>query len=161
MGLLLAYTVIERRDGTLRIGAIVSGSGDRNNGRIGTMSVETLKAGRRPTLVREDRDFYIPDYLSDKNKSRPDLYAAADDHARDLREAERYLDDALNLAGTLRAACEDVGDSRAMQVDTVLKFIEESLGRAHAAIDRHDTRFMNLFMAYFDLRGAESSAGEE
>lgn len=125
------------------------------------MSVETLNTGRRPTLVREDRDFYIPDYLSDREKTRPDHYAAADDHARDLREAERYLDDALNLAGTLRAAVEEAGDSRAMQVDTVLKFIEESLSRAHAAIDRHDTRFMNLFLAYFDLREGASSSGED
>lgn len=125
------------------------------------MSVETLKTGRRPTLVREGRDYYVPDYLSDRDRTRPDLYAAADDHARDLREAERCLDDALNLAGTLRSAFENAGDSRAMQVDTALKFIEESLSRAHAAIDRHDTRFMNLFMAYFDLRDAASSSGDE
>lgn len=109
--------------------------------------------------LREERPFYIPDYLGGaRGDARPDLYAAGDDQARDLREAERCLDDALNLAATLRAALGDAGDSRSMQADTVLKIVEQLLGRAHAAIDRHDTRFMNLFMAYFD-RSDEPGAG--
>lgn len=106
-----------------------------------------------PRFVREDRDFYIPDYLSGRRADRGNLYAAADDHARDLRKAEKCLDDAVNLAGTLRAALADAGDSRSMQADTVLRVVENLLNEAHAAIDRHDTRFMNLFMAYFDRNG--------
>jgi len=122
------------------------------------MCSEMVTPFRRLQQVREDRDFYIPDYLT--GDLRPDLYPAADDHARHLRDTERCLDDALNLAGTLRAALEEAGDSRAMQADTVLKIIEERLNEAHAAIDRHDTRFMNLFMAYFDLKGRAPDSGE-
>lgn len=126
------------------------------------MSLEMLAPYLSTWQVSEGRQFYIPDYLrGDRGKSRPDLYAAADDHAQHLRDAQRYLDDALNLAGTLRAALEDAGDSRAMQVDTVLKIIEDLLDRVHSAIDSHDTRFMNLFMAYFDLEDRTPPSTED
>jgi hypothetical protein len=111
-----------------------------------------LTAGRQ---VREESGFYVPDYIA--ADSRPDLYAAADEQARDLRSAEKHLDDALNLAGVLRASLHDAGDSRAMQADTVLKLIEKLLRKAHNCIDRHDTLYLNLFMAYFDLK--ESPCG--
>jgi hypothetical protein len=119
------------------------------------MSLETIARSTVTPFryVREDREFYIPDYLAeDPDSLRPDLYAAADDHARDLREAEKYLDDAFNLTRVLRASLQEADDSRAVQADTVLKIIEKLLNKAHTRIDRHDTRFMNLFMAYFDSR---------
>lgn len=146
--------------------AIVVGQHPRNNGRIRPMSLEMLTAARIPRQVREERQYYIPDYLrSRRGESHDDLYSdlysAADDHAQDLREAEGCLDDALNLARTLRAAFEEAGDSRAMQADTVLKLIEQLLDRANTAIDRHDTQFMNLFMAYFDRDDWPRRSGED
>jgi hypothetical protein len=126
------------------------------------MSLEMPIGVRSTHQVREERRYYIPDYLrSRRAKSHDDLYSAADDHADDLREAERCLDDALNLARTLRAAFEEAGDSRAMQADTVLKLIEQLLDKASVAIDRHDTRFMNLFMAYFDRGDGSRRSGED
>lgn len=112
--------------------------------------------------VREDRDFYIPDFTSDNPyKSRPKVYSAANDHAQELRKVEQHLDDALNLARVLRNSMQDEDDSRAMQADTVLKIIEKKLNKAHACIDRHDARHLNLFMAYFDLKdGAAGATGE-
>ena len=126
------------------------------------MSFEMLTAARIPWQVREERRYYIPDYLgSNRGKSHDELYSAADDHAQDLREAEGCLDDALNLARTLRAAFEEAGDSRAMQADTVLKLVEQLLNKASTAIDRHDTRFMNLFMAYFDRSDESRHSGKD
>lgn len=112
--------------------------------------------------VREDGDFYIPDFLStDPYRSRPKVYSAAHDHARNLRNAQRHLDDVLNLAGVLRASVQGETDSRAMQAETVLKIIEKKLSKAHRFIDRHDASHLNLFMAYFDLKeGPGRGAGE-
>jgi hypothetical protein len=137
--------------------------GRRNNGRIRTMSLETIGCSAVTPFrqIKEDREFYIPDYLAgDPDSSRPDLYAAADDHARELRKAEKHLDDALNLTGVLRASLQEADDSRAVQADTVLKIIEKLLNKAHTCIDRHDTRFMNLFMAYFDSKDGTSEPGD-
>lgn len=103
--------------------------------------------------LREDGQFYIPDFITaDPYKSRPKVYAAANDHARELRRAEQHLDDVLNLARVLRASVQGEDDGRAMQADTVLKIIEKKLSKAHNCIDRHDARHLNLFMAYFDLK---------
>lgn len=109
--------------------------------------------------LKEDREFYIPDYIA-RGADDPDLYAAADDHARELRKAEKHLDDALNLTGVLRASLQEADDSRAVQADTVLKIIEKLLNKAHSCIDRHDTRFMNLFMAYFDSKDGTPVPGD-
>lgn len=126
------------------------------------MSLETLAPVSTLWQVREDRDFYIPNYVAgERGRSRPELYSAADDHAQDLRVAERHLDDALNLAGTLRAALQEADDIGAMQADTVLKIMERLLNEAHTAIDRHDTLFMNLFMAYFDFKGSTIPSPED
>lgn len=107
--------------------------------------------------VREDKAFYVPDYMSGApHEARSEAYSAANEHAAELREAEQHLDDALNLAGTLRASVQAEDDSRAMQADTVLKFVEAELRQARRCIDSHDTRHLNLFMAYFDLRDDSS-----
>jgi hypothetical protein len=103
--------------------------------------------------AREDGDFYIPDFLTaEPYRSRPQVYSAANDHAGELRKAQQQLDDVLNLARVLRASVQGESDSRAMQADTVLKIVEKKLSKAHALIDRHDARHLNLFMAYFDLK---------
>lgn len=127
------------------------------------MSVEMI--ARAPVTpfrqLREDREFYIPNYLAGEHEiSRADLYAAADDHARELRKAERHLDDAFNLVGVLRAALQEADNRCAVQADTALKMIEKLLTKAQRCVDRHDTRFMNLFMAYFDSRNDESAPGD-
>jgi hypothetical protein len=112
--------------------------------------------------VREDGDFYIPDFITaDPYKSRPKVYSAANDHARDLRRAEQHLDDVLNLARVLRASVQGEDDGRAMQADTVLKIIEKKLNKAHNCIDRHDARHLNLFMAYFDLKEGSGEARDD
>lgn len=111
--------------------------------------------------LKEDPERYIPDYIAgEREASCPDLYAAADDHAGDLRKAERHLDDALNLTAVLRAALQEADRSFAVQADTVLKIIEKLLSKTHRCMDRHDTRFMNLFMAYFDTRNNNSTRGD-
>lgn len=114
-----------------------------------------------PTTVmqlEEDGEFYVPDFLLDDDyEIRPALFDAAEEHARDLHEAERCIDEALNLADVLRAAMGDAGDSRAMQVDTVMAIVREKLSRAHARIDEYETRYLNLFIAYVELK--KQSAG--
>jgi hypothetical protein len=110
--------------------------------------------------IREDRDFYIPDYLSeDPGRLRPEVWSAANDHAKELRDAIEHLDDAAKLARVLRASIQGEVDARAMQTDTVVKIIERELGEARACIGRHDARHMNLFMAYFDLKDRAAGAG--
>lgn len=111
--------------------------------------------------VREDRDFYIPDYLSGGSAStRSGAWSAADQQASDLRDAERYLADALNLVAVLRASLEHEGDTRAVQAETVLKIVQGRLKKVHRCMDRHDTRFMNLFLAYADLRELTEPSGD-
>ena len=110
----------------------------------------------------EDRGYYVPDLLSDKDYD-PDrqAYAAADDYATHLRGAERLLNDALNLVGLMLAAIGDDCDSRAMQSETALKIIEKKLRKMHRRVDRHDRRHTNLFLAYCGLKdqakGSDSS----
>lgn len=122
----------------------------------------TLAAIEALRHIREDGDFYIPDFITaDPCKSRPKVYSAANDHARDLRKAEQQLDDVLNLARVLRASVQGEDDGRAMQADTVLKIIEKKLSKAHAFIDRHDARHLNLFMAYFDLKEGSGATTDD
>lgn len=109
--------------------------------------------------VREDKSYYIPDFLAgNARRSRPEVYSAANDHAGELRKAEQHLDDVLNLARVLRDSVQAEDDRRAMQADTVLKIIEKKLDKAHRLIDRHDSQHLNLFMAYFDLK--DKAGGE-
>lgn len=121
--------------------------------RIAERDPKCLRAIVTARRLREDGDFYIPDFVSgDPYKARPKVYSAANDHAVDLRRAEQHLDDVLNLARVLRASVQGEDDGRAMQAETVLKIIEKKLKKAHNCIDRHDARHLNLFMAYFDLK---------
>lgn len=107
--------------------------------------------------VREDQDdrrFDVPDLLSEKDYDIDmQVCAAAREHANYLSKAERKLDQALNLVGLMLAAIGDLSDARAMQTETGLNAIEKKLGAARTWLDKHDTRHLNLFLAYFDLRG--------
>ena len=103
--------------------------------------------------VREDKRFDIPNLLSDTRYDTDLLTrAAAKDHASDLIRTERKLDEALNLVGLMLAAIGDLSDARAMQTETGLNAIEKKLRRARNCLDKHDTRHLNLFLAYVDLR---------
>ena len=103
--------------------------------------------------VREDRSFYVPDLLSDKDyDTDPQAYAVAGDYAVHLRKAERLVCQAEDLVGLIRAAISDESDARAMQVDTALAVIEKKLCKAHSRINKHDRRHSNLFLAYFDAK---------
>ncbi len=122
------------------------------NGR-GRVEKDALPAAIPETQVEEEGEFYIPELLSNEDyEPRPALYFAAEAHARRLRKAECHIDEALNLSQVLRASMCDAGDSRAMQVETVLKIVEKKLSKAHFLIDKYDASHMNLFMAYIDLR---------
>lgn len=104
--------------------------------------------------VREEAGKYdIPDPTEDENyEADPELFDAAEAHTEEQREAMALLDDAENLLAVLMAAIEDDGDSRAMQVDAVLKVVRKKLRKAHTRIDRQDARHRNLFLAYFELK---------
>lgn len=110
--------------------------------------------------LRENGDFYVPDFLTGVPRtSRRGVYAAANQHAAELRQAEQDLDEVLNLVRVLRASVQGEDDGRAMQADTVLKIIENKLGEARNCMDRHDARYLNLFMAYFDLKARSTGPG--
>ena len=101
--------------------------------------------------VQEDRSFYVPDLLSDKDYDTDrQAYAAAGDYAAHLRKAEGLVCQAEDLVGLMRAAISYESDARAMQADTALSVIEKKLAKAHSRINKHDRRHSNLFLAYFD-----------
>jgi hypothetical protein len=103
--------------------------------------------------VREDKGFYIPDFLSDEHDdTNPEAYSLAAEHAQHLYKAQGLVGEALNLAGLMLASLVDEGDSQAMQADTALKVIEKKLMKAYNRIDKHDMCHTNLFLAYFNLR---------
>lgn len=112
----------------------------------------------RPTMrVREEPGFYVPKLLSDLDyEPRPGAYAAAEAYGRRLRRAERLIDEATLLAEVLQAAISDASDARAVQVDAVIGIVRKKLRKARTDIDRQDTRDMNLFLAYAELKAAKS-----
>lgn len=104
--------------------------------------------------VREDREFYIPDVLSDAEyDAKPEAYSLAAEHAQHLYKAQGLVGEALNLVGLMLASLGDEGDARAMQTETGLKVIEKKLKKAYNRIDKHDRRHTNLFLAYVNVRG--------
>lgn len=110
-------------------------------------------AARADRQVREDRSFYVPDLLSDKDyDTDPQAYAAAGDYAEHLRDAERLLCEVQDLVGLMRAAISDECDARAMQAETALTIIEKKLRKINKGVDKHDRRHTNLFLAYVDLK---------
>ena len=108
--------------------------------------------------VREDREPYLSDRLPGET-DESGAEAVARTRTKGLRKAMRDLDEALNLAGVLRAAIAEDGDSRAMQVDTVLAGIEKKLDKAHTRMDRHEGRCWQFVLDWFEL--TEQSEGRE
>jgi len=139
-----------------------------NDARISTLSTRavylldaTNESVHPDRQVREDKGFYIPDFLSDKqHDTNPEAYSAAADHAEHLLRAEHLLGEALNLVGLMLASLGDESDSRAMQTETALKLIEKKLKTAYNRIDKHDARHTNLFLAYFDLKDKTDGGAE-
>lgn len=103
--------------------------------------------------VREDREFYIPDFLSAED-SDDDVkrHSAAARHAKHLIKAEGLLGEVRSLVEVLISSFGDEVDSRAMQAEITLRVIEKKLRKAQHRIDKHDLRHTNLFLAYCDLR---------
>ncbi len=111
--------------------------------------------------VREDRGFYIPDILSGEDYGAfSKEYAAAGEHAKHLRNAERLVCQAEDLVGLMRAAISYESDARAMQADTALTILEKKLAKAHSCVNKHDRRHTNLFLAYFDLKNKTEDGTE-
>ncbi len=111
--------------------------------------------------VREDREFYVPDFLSDAEyDAKPEADSLAAEHARHLYKAQGLVGEALNLTGLMLASLGDEGDSRAMQTGTGLKVIEKKLKKAYNRIDRHDRCHTNLFFAYFDVKDKSDESAE-
>ncbi|HEX7076066.1 MAG TPA: hypothetical protein VF226_18665 [Hyphomicrobiaceae bacterium] len=117
-------------------------------------SCEGLVPSRQ--IREEGGEYDIPDPTEDEHyEPRSEAFDAADAHTEEQREAMALLDDAENLLAVLMAAIEDDGDSRAMQTEAVLKVVKEKLREAHTRIDRQESQYRNLFLAYFELK-AES-----
>jgi hypothetical protein len=112
--------------------------------------------------VREDEGEYdVPDLLNDRSyEPDPALYDAAHAHTEAQREAMALLDDVENLLAVLLASIEDDGDSRAMQVEAVLKVVRKKLNKAHTRIDRQESRHRKLFLAYFELKARSEKAAK-
>ena len=53
-----------------------------------------------------------------------------------------------------------IGDSRAVQAESVLSVVDRKLNKALNRLDRHDSRHQNLFFAYFDLKARSEEEAE-
>lgn len=131
------------------VGAVCSlNSGGRRAGKY------ALPVATPAAQLEEEGEYYVPDLLRESDyEPEPALYAAAEADTRRLHKAERSVDEALMLSQVLRASMGDAGDRRAMQVETVLRIVEKKLRKARSQLDEHDARYLNLFMAYFELKG--------
>jgi len=103
--------------------------------------------------LREEGEFYVPDLLSDADGLPPPAIAsAAQAYGKHLQKAERHIDEARLLSEVLRESLGDACDGRAMQVDAVLEVVDKKLRKARLRMDRHSRRYLNLFLAYADLK---------
>ena len=121
----------------------------------GDTPIYSFAEAPRPNAMRlaEERELYVPKLLADPDyRPRREAYSAAEAHGSRLRRAERLVEEAALLAEVLRAAMGDDGDARAMQVDAVIGIVEKKLRKARADLDRQDTRNLNLFLAYAELK---------
>lgn len=109
----------------------------------------------------DDQSFDVPDLLSDKDYDADrQAYAAAREYAVYLQKAEGLVCQAEDLVGLMLAAIGDECDARAMQSYTALKVIEKTLRKAHRCVNKHDRRYANLFLAYFDLKDKSDESTE-
>jgi hypothetical protein len=105
--------------------------------------------------------YAIPDVLSRMEPgSHADAYAAAEEHALQLRRAEGELDEAINLVAVLLGCMQAVEEAEAMQVETVARLVKARLDKVYRRIDRHGIAHTNLFLAYFELKAMAESGGE-
>ena len=127
-----------------------------------------LRDGRYPLVntparwqAREDKSFYIPDMLDERNPPNMEIFKAASDHAVHLTEAEALVADAMHLVRMMSTALGQEGDRRAEQTDAACKVIEQRLSNAYNRIDKHDRRHINLFLAYFHLKHKAEEKGQD
>ena len=79
-----------------------------------------------------------------------DIHKAACKHMKGLSKAESELEEARDLCETLRGYLKESED---YATETVVNLIEERIWKARHRLDRHDSKHLNLFFAYFDLKG--------
>ena len=109
--------------------------------------------GTAAMQLREEGEFYVPDLLSDSGYLPPlATCSAAKAYGKHMKKAERHIDEARLLAQVLRASVGDECDGRAMQIDAVLEVVDKKLRKARLQLDRHDARYLNLFLAYTELK---------
>jgi len=60
----------------------------------------------------------------------------------------------------LAESVSGIGDSRAVQAESVLSVVDRKLNKALNRLDRHDSRHTNLFFAYFDLKARSEEEAE-
>lgn len=118
-----------------------------------------LSGGKYPPVntpakwqVREDKSFYVPDMLDERNPPNMEVFKAASDHAVHLTEAELLVADAMQLVRMMSTALGQEGDRRAEQTEAACKVIERKLSKAYNRIDKHERRHINLFLAYVDIK---------
>ena len=106
------------------------------------------------------KKFEIPEVLSNKSNERLGdesyiaTWVAAGKYGKHLNNAVDDLMLAKDLAKTLTDSLEASHDSLGFRAATVVNEIVERLNKAYSRLDKHDTRYRNLFIAYFDLKAA-------
>ena len=116
-------------------------------------AIHSIHEAKTDRQVREDKPFYVPDFLSGgEYDDNPEAYDAAVKNARHLRKAQRDVSDGLNLVGLMASAIVEDGDSRAVQIEAGLKSAERRLRKALDRLDRHCAHHDKLFLAYFKLK---------
>ena len=126
------------------------------NPRTRTMKAAILHTNSTCTpclQLREDSEYYVPDYLSAEGGDRDrECNRAATKHAKHVIKAEGLLHDAQNLVAVLIASLEYEVDARAVQADATLRQTGKMLRKALVRIDKHSSCHRNLFLAYFALK---------
>jgi len=104
-----------------------------------------------------DNKFKVPKVLSRErceNENYIATWMAAGHYGKHLNNAEDDLMVAKDLAKILKGSLEASHDSLGFTAANVVNEIIERLNKAYSRLDKHDTRYRNLFIAYFDLKAA-------
>ena len=107
------------------------------------------------------KKFKIPNVLRSMRDDKHDLdwdnyfesSEAAREHAKHLSKAEHDLSIARDFVGVLRG---HLTQEEAYAEVSIVEHIEKLICKARDRLDRHDTEHLNLFIAYFDLKGGVS-----
>ena len=100
------------------------------------------------------KKFKVPWFLSNKRIDDEDYnvaFKAAQKHGKRLSKAEGDLATARDFCETLRG---HLIEEEAYTEVTIVKHIEKLIRKASNRLDRHGRWYSNLFVAYFDLKGA-------